>query len=282
MTMRRQAVEREGQAWSRREAVEQNGLAWEKVAATHAVDRNLHETRSHLEQDTAYYIDSEFRTELEAIGLHGKVVAQFNCNNGRELISSLQFGAERGYGFDISEGYVEQAKWLAESVSVPAEFLAADIYALPARYDGSADLVFVTAAAMCWMPDLRDYFAVAHRVLRPGGTLLIYETHPFAEMFKPDAHREAGESLVPHYQYGTNEPFVFDSRGDYYGDPEQGIEIAYWFHHSMSKIQQATLDAGFEIRRVAEFDHDVCVGYRDVERIAVRPPLSFMLRCERE
>lgn len=266
----------------RRQAVEQNGLAWEKVAATHAVDRNLHETRSHLEQDTAYYIDSEFRTELEAIGLHGKVVAQFNCNNGRELISSLQLGAERGYGFDISEGYVEQAKWLAESVSVPAEFLAADIYALPARYDGSADLVFVTAAAMCWMPDLRDYFAVAHRVLRPGGTLLIYETHPFAEMFKPDAHREAGESLVPHYQYGTNEPFVFDSRGDYYGDPEQGIEIAYWFHHSMSKIQQATLDAGFEIRRVAEFDHDVCVGYRDVERIAVRPPLSFMLRCERE
>lgn len=117
MTMRRQAVEREGQAWSRREAVEQNGLAWEKVAATHAVDHNLRETRAHLEQDTAYYIDSEFRTELEAIGLRGKVVAQFNCNNGRELISALQLGAEQGYGFDISRGYVEQAKWLAENPS---------------------------------------------------------------------------------------------------------------------------------------------------------------------
>lgn len=112
MVCRRLRGRAEGAAWTRHEAVEQNGRAWEKVAATHAVQRNLDETRARLAQGTAYYADSVLRAELEAVGLCGKVIAQFNCNNGRELISALQLGAEHGYGFDISGGYVEQARWL--------------------------------------------------------------------------------------------------------------------------------------------------------------------------
>lgn len=264
------------------EAVEQNGRAWEKVAATHADEQNLRQTREHLARGVGYYIDSELRAAFEVVGIRGKAVAQFNCNNGRELISALQLGAERGYGFDISARYVDQAEQLAASVGSPAEFLATDIYAMPRSYDGSADVLFVTAAALCWMPDLHGYFDIAHRVLRPDGTLLVYETHPFIEMFKPDAHRVPDEPLLPHYPYNAADPVLFDSRGDYYGDREQGAEVAYWFHHSVSAILQATLDSGFAIRQVAEFDHDVCVGYRDVEKIPVRPPLSFLLRCDRE
>ena len=266
---------------SRNEAVEQNGRTWEEVAAAHADKGNLEEVRARLVRREARYIDDELRAEFEAVGIRGKILAQFNCNNGRELISALQLGAERGYGFDISEGYVRQARWLAEAAAARAEFFATDIYALPRDHNGSADVVFVTAAALCWMPDLREYFAVARRVLRPGGALVIYETHPFAEMFKPDAHRADEELLVPHYPYDTGDPVTFDSRGEYYGDRDRGVGTAYWFHHSMSAILQATLDAGFEIRRVAEFGHDVCVGYREVERIPVRPPLSFLLRCDR-
>lgn len=263
-----------------RHVIEQNQQTWERAAAAHAEDA-LADTRRHLQRGEGYYVDAHLRRALREIGVAGKAIAQFNCNNGRELISVLQLGAAHGYGFDISERYVEQARSLAGGTGVRAEFVAANIYDIPSAYDGVADVIFVTAAALCWMPDLRRYFSVAHRVLRGEGHLVVYETHPFAEMFKLDCDRDGDEALVPHYKYGKTHPVVFDSRGDYYGDRESGAGTAYWYHHSLSNILQSMLDAGFSVRRFDEYRHDVCVGYRDVERFRVRPPLSFLVRCER-
>ena len=36
------------------------------------------------------------------------------------------------------------------------------------------------------MPDLVIFFAVVTKLLRPGGRLVIYETHPVLEMFDPE------------------------------------------------------------------------------------------------
>lgn len=261
------------------QVIEQNRRTWEQAAAAHA-EEGLQETRERLLRGDGAYADARLRAALDEVGLQGRAIAQFNCNNGRELISALQLGAARGYGFDISEQYVELGRSLAADCGVDAEFVAGSIYDVPPTYDGTADVVLVTAAALCWMPDLRRYFEVAHRVLRPGGHLVVYETHPFVEMFKLDCDREHGEALVPHYPYGSSEPVEFDSRGDYYGDRQSGAGTAYWFHHSMSAIVQSILDAGFTLQRFEEYQHDVCVGYRDVERIAVHPPLSFLVRCQ--
>lgn len=266
---------------SMQHVIEQNQKTWERAAAAHEEDA-LAQTRRNLMRGDGYYLDAQLRGAFAEVGIEGRTVAQFNCNNGRELISALQLGAAHGYGFDICERYIGQARRLATGSGVRAEFVATNIYDIPATYDAVADVVFVTAAALCWMPDLRRYFDVARRVLRPGGNLVVYETHPFVEMFKLDCDRETGEPLVPHYAYGTREPVEFDSRGDYYGDRESGAGKAYWFHHSLSEIIQSMLDAGFTLRRLDEYQHDVCVGYRDVEQLEVRPPLSLLVRCDRD
>jgi SAM-dependent methyltransferase len=104
------------------------------------------------------------------------VLAQFNCNNGRELISAVNYGARAGYGFDISSNYVEQARWLAAGCGTNATFVAHDIATLDHEFDGVADIVFVTASALCWLPDLGRYFSVGRRVLGGRGTLILYET----------------------------------------------------------------------------------------------------------
>ncbi len=36
------------------------------------------------------------------------------------------------------------------------------------------------------MPDLARFFRVVAGLLRPGGQLVIYETHPVLEMFDPE------------------------------------------------------------------------------------------------
>jgi SAM-dependent methyltransferase len=139
-----------------------------------------------------------------------------------------------------------------------------DIYEMPAAYHAAADILFLTAGALCWMPDLRRYFATAHRVLRSGGSLFLYETHPFLEMCKPDRDRLEGEPLNLHYPYFMDVPVAWGSGLDYYGQKKYGEETA-----------------GFAIRKFAEYDHDNSIGYREVENFAVRPPMSFVLRADR-
>jgi SAM-dependent methyltransferase len=261
------------------DVVDSNRRAWEEIAATHSQEL-LTEVTDNLQRDGEFYLEEPLRRALHAAGLStSTVLAQFNCNNGRELISAVRHGAARGYGFDISTEYIHQATQLASQLDVDAQFQATDIGAIADEFDAVADIVFATASALCWMPDLHAYFATAHRVSREGGSLILYETHPFVEMFKADVDRAADEPLVPHYRYGTREPVEFRSEGAYFGDGNEGV--TYWYHHSLSYIIQSALESGYTLAEFEEFGHDVCVGYKQVENHEVRPPLSMVLRFDR-
>lgn len=37
------------------------------------------------------------------------------------------------------------------------------------------------------MPDMTLFFSHVARVLKPGGVLVVYETHPFLEMLDPES-----------------------------------------------------------------------------------------------
>jgi SAM-dependent methyltransferase len=260
--------------------IEQNRRAWNEVAPRHA-EQNFEDTRRRLATSPGHYIDPVFREHLRSLGLGGKVLAQFNCNNGRELLSAIQLGARGGLGFDFSAEFVGQARRLTEAARVKAEFVETDIYEIPSRYDASADLLFLTAGALCWMPDLHGYFDAVRRVVRPGGQVVLYETHPFLEMFKPDRDRRPDEPLELHYPYFMHEPVAWDSGLDYYSGRKYGREQVYWYHYTLSDIFQAVIDSGLRISRFAEFGHDNSIGYREAERFTVRPPMSFILSCER-
>lgn len=260
--------------------IEQNRRAWDEVAPCHAA-QNFERTRLLLRSSPAYYIDSKFRSCLEGAGVREKTVAQFNCNNGRELISALQLGYHKGYGFDFSAEFIRQARALASGLDITAEFIESDIYSIPAEYQKIADVLFLTAGALCWMPSLRDYFAAAHNVLRPGGSLIIYETHPFLEMFRPDRDLQAGEPLELTYPYFMEDPVAWGSGLDYYSGTKYGDETVYWYHHTLSSIMQSVIDSGFVIREFTEFERDDLVGYSEVAKQPVRPPMSFVLRSNR-
>jgi SAM-dependent methyltransferase len=263
-----------------RDLIDQNRRAWNEVAPRHAA-QNFERTRQNLRSAPAYYMNSKFRSCLEGAGVQEKVVAQFNCNNGRELISAVQLGYRKGYGFDFSAEFIRQARDLASGLDIVAEFIETDIYAIPAEYQGIADVIFLTAGALCWMPSLSGYFAAAHKVLRPGGSLVIYETHPILEMFKPDRELGASEPLEFTYPYAMEEPVAWTAGLDYYSGTKYGNEILYWYHHTLSGIMQSVIDSGFVIQEFTEFGHDDLVGYSEVAKQPIRPPMSFVLRSGR-
>lgn len=262
------------------EIMEQNLRAWNEVAPRQAEHNFAHIARQ-LQSTRGYFIDDVCRKQLEAIGLGGKVLAQFNCNNGRELISAVQLGARKGYGFDFSSAFLCQARELCLGSNVDLEFIETNIYEIPCQYDSIADVLMLTSGALCWMPDLRGYFDVAARVLKQHGMLVIYEIHPFLEMFKPDRERGPNELLIPYYPYFMKDPIKSSAGLDYYSNEIYGKETVYWYHHTLSGIMQAIIDSGFVIRLFQEFEHDRDSGYSRVRAFPARPPMSYVLRAEK-
>ena len=57
------------------------------------------------------------------------------------------------------------------------------------------------------MPDLADFFKVVSGLLVEGGHLVIYETHPFLEMFDP----KSTEPFTPSFSYFARTPFISEN-----------------------------------------------------------------------
>ena len=260
----------------RSDYTEANRRTWNETADIHA-DVNLHDLLESFRDPTFNLLDDLELGILTDLGVEGKAVAQLSCNNGRELLSVMRLGADRGVGFDIADDFIAQARRLTEAAGLEdrAEFVRSDVYDIPARFDGSFDLIYVTIGAIGWLPDLERYFEIVSRLLRAGGHLFIYEMHPILDMF------EAETGLVIQDSYFRTEPFVDEDEPDYY-DPSQRVAgVSYWFHHKLSDVIGGCLCNDLELRHFAEHDHDISMVYRSFQDLATKPPLCYTLVAQK-
>jgi len=196
-------------------------------------------------------LDDTITQLLLKIGIDGKSVIQLGCNNGRECLSMVSLGAKRVVGVDQSAEFLAQARELADRSPHKPEFIEADIYALPTVLHAEFDLALITIGVLNWMPDLGAFVGCVAATLRNGGTLVIYETHPFLEMFLP----ESADPFRPAESYFRTEPFVDNRAIVYEGDAPRGGPTNYWFVHRLSDIFTAMLDAGLQIVQFQEHEH---------------------------
>jgi SAM-dependent methyltransferase len=223
-------------------------------------------------------LDEVATSALRTIGIEGRAVAQLCCNNGRELLSIRNLGAGRCVGFDVSEEFIGQARRLAEIAGLDCSFVVASAYDIPAAYDDGFDLVVVTIGVLGWMPDLPAFLAVAARLLKPGGTLFIYEQHPIMDMFEP---WDAADPLRLRYSYFRKEPWRDEDGLDYWTGARYASKPMYWFHHKLSDIVGACLATGLEIAAFEEHGHAMHDGYAAIERQEIRPPLGYTLAARK-
>ncbi|HEX5415744.1 MAG TPA: methyltransferase domain-containing protein [Chloroflexota bacterium] len=99
-------------------------------------------------------------------------VAVIGCGRGHDA----RLFARHGFavtGFDFAPSAVEAAKDLAAREGVDAEFVQADIFALPERYAGAFDYVIERACYCAIDPARRaEYVSAVAGMLRPGGELI--------------------------------------------------------------------------------------------------------------
>ncbi len=255
-----------------------NRQAWDASAPYHRAGDAWARLVTDLRQPGFSCLDATLTKALQNLPVAGKSVAQVGCNNGREVLSLASLGAANVLGIDQSKAFLDQARELAAHAKSSAVFLCADIYALPDDTPRNFDVALITIGVLYWMPDLPRFFTILAGLLKPGGVLLIYETHPFLEMMDPGKADPA--RLV--YSYFRTEPFVETDPIVYEGAPAAEISPSYWFLHRVGDILNAAIAAGLRIESFTEFPHSNREDlYDKYENQPAQLPMCFTLTARK-
>jgi SAM-dependent methyltransferase len=250
-----------------------NLAAWEEAAPIHR-RHNQAQLLADFTRPGHACLDEVETAVLNRLGLAGKAVAQLCCNNGRELLSVKNLGAGRCVGFEGAPGFVEQGRELAAAAGQDVDFVCGDIYDIDASYDAAFDLVTVTIGVLGWMPDLPRFFAVAARLLKPGGAFFIYEQHPILDMFKPGA---AGDPIEWELSYFETAPYVETEGLDYYGGERYAAKPATSFCHTMAEVVMAGVGKGLAVESFEEHPHHISNTWYNLEAAGLGLPMSYTL-----
>lgn len=259
--------------------IQENKAAWEEAFEhRHPGWGETNDVR--LMQEHLPFFCPDVSKELETMDFRGKTVAQFCCNNGRELLSLLQLGAKNGVGFDIAENIIEQAVDTAQKAGIQnCKFVPCNILDIPAQYNESFDFIMFTIGAITWFDDLQQLFHKASDCLKPGGILLIHDFHPFMNMLAMPGEPAFDEQNLNQvaYSYFRKEPWI-ENEGMGYMSESYASKTFTSFSHTMADIINAIGSAQMRVVKLNEYDYDIGLTEAYDKKGF---PLSFLLIAEK-
>ena len=224
------------------------------------------------------FFNDETKALLKTIDTEGKVIGQFCCNNGRELLSLVKSGkAAKGIGFDIAENQVAFANEKAKELGLPCEFVAANVYDIDDSCREYFDVVIITIGALCWFDDLDRFFSVVAKCMKPGAVIVINEQHPCTNMFTTPGEElyDPGHRLECHYSYFEHE--WTGNEGMYYMTLKNYQSKTFTdYTHPMSEIISGMCSNGIVVTGLQEFDHDLSGGFTELDNSGY--PLSMIIQ----
>jgi len=109
---------------------------------------------------------------------------------------------------DLSEKQLGNAAKIAAAHHWDIEFRQADSMALDVLPDSEYDLIHTSNGAHVWIGDLGMMYRSFYRVLKPGGSYVFFETHPFCRPF--DQRGKDAKIIKPYTSTGPfNDPPEF-------------------------------------------------------------------------
>lgn len=188
---------------------------------------------------------------MEEVGtVAGKKLLHLMCHLGLDTLSWAKLGA-LATGVDFSQESISQARQFSAVSGIPAEFICADVYALPKRLNGQFDIVYTEGGVLAWLPDLYRWAQVVALCLKPGGRFYIRDSHPFRRVLFPIAIDVHGQPA--YYRYFSPEPTKIEMRGSYAQPNADTLYTAYFWVHGIGEIVTALCSAGLRIEFLHEF-----------------------------
>ncbi|GAA1444796.1 class I SAM-dependent methyltransferase [Leifsonia poae] len=156
------------------------------------------------------------------------------CGSG-PILSDLRDRGAVATGFDSSQGMLDQAR---QRLGTDADLFVADLAdALPFADDTFDDVI--VSQALHYLEDWAPTLAEFHRVLKPGGRLIVSEEHPSATFL--------GDRLSG----GTSEYFGTRPRTEEWTLGAGTAELTFW-DRPLHAMTDAFAAAGFRIETISE------------------------------
>jgi SAM-dependent methyltransferase len=269
------------------ESLRINRANWDERAPAHAASPG-YAVEGFL--DDPGHLSEVVRLDIERLGdISGLRGLHLQCHIGTDTLSLACLGA-RMSGLDFSAPALAEARRLAERAGTPIEYVEAEVYAAADVLEpGSFDFVYTGIGALCWLPKVGPWGRVISELLRPGGWLFMREFHPVLWSL---AERDDDLLLIDHPYFETEEPLVWTQGGTYVQtDAVFQSATTHQWNHGLGEIVSALLEAGLELRMLAEHESiPVPVASltgqieraQDGWRLADRPwrlPLSYTVRA---
>jgi ubiquinone/menaquinone biosynthesis C-methylase UbiE len=238
--------------------IKTNKEAWEE-AFDHRLENWGDDNYVRLMNETLPFFNEDVKRELLTMDFTGKSVAQFCCNNGRELLSIMKRNPERGVGFDIAENILEQARTNARKAGIDnCDFIATNILEIGEDHHNQFDFAFFTIGAITWFQDLNLLFGKVSQCLKPGGVLLINDFHPLMNMLATPDEEAFDPACINKiaYPYFNPEPWI-DNNGMGYMAGQYESKTFTCFSHTLSEILNAVISAGMTVSKFDEYNYDV-------------------------
>jgi predicted TPR repeat methyltransferase len=212
------------------EPTDQNRRAWNEI----------HRSRTRAASEQLLIPEQIFDLLPE---IEGKHVLHLQCATG-EATAQLVERSALVTAVDLSAEEIEIARERAPDVA----YYHADVHELPLElHRARFDLVFTGGDVLESIRDLDQWLAGIASALKPGGTLLLYDSHPVSERVDPLGHW----------------------RENYFDSSDERA----W---RLEEVVNAVIAAGLRVTRLAEFQ----TFYRGLQRDR-RVPWDFALLAEK-
>ena len=214
---------------------EANRRAWDRNARDWRALRDHDGLWQHCPQHPELAFEGEALDQIRrSLGtFEGKDVCVVGSGDNYAAFALAGCGA-RVTSVDISQCQLDIAAKRAAWLDLDIRFVRADAACLAELEDGSFDLVTSTNGFYVWIAEPRQVHAAIHRILRPGGTYVFYEVHPFQRPWSDTP------LLAMQKPYWATGPFADESDG------------SYNFHWTLGDLLNPLIECGFQLRRIAE------------------------------
>jgi 2-polyprenyl-3-methyl-5-hydroxy-6-metoxy-1,4-benzoquinol methylase len=252
-----------------------NKAAWNEIMPMHQKVNRRQLDAAFMQQGHTTFHD-DLRHVLSTMDVQGKNIAHLCCNNGIELMSFKNLGADLCVGFDICDLAVEEAKDRAIKTGIDCKFYCTDVFEISEEHNAQFDIVFISSGCLGWIPDLSLFFAKASALLNAGGQILFHEIHPFSEMLPADADIESNplEIIEPYFK---DEPYEDTIGLDYIGKSKAETTTQYWFVWTISEILMGLITNNFSIDFFQEYENDISMIHNRNQETEIAMPLSYIL-----
>lgn len=197
--------------------VKKNQQAWDE-AYQHA-PKSYKEIVKKLKNDPTHYLSDFLMNHLDENDVKDKDIAQFACNNGREILAlGLHYCAKSITGYDLSPTMIQDASQSAKAFETPYHFQVMDLNHFTDTR--TFDTLFIMIGVLCWFDDLNTLFDSCAKALKPGGKLYLIDGHPFTNVYAFEGEEGFNPNFpyLPVHAYFRKAPFIEHSAMGYVSD----------------------------------------------------------------